>query len=204
MSTPEMETIMSQVEVFGFAGSTYVRTALAAAAEKGIACVLKPLEFRAERHLRLHPFAKMPAMLHGVLRLYETAAITAYFDEAFEGPALQPSAPIERAAMWQWVSAANAYFYPAFVHAELAEDGGGPGADEARERALCVLDEALAERRFLVGDSLTLADLFAVPMVAFMAEKRGGAEKALAGRMAIRRWLEGATRRAGFGGLVAA
>ena len=106
--------------------------------------------------------------------------------------------------MWQWVSAANAYFYPAFVHATLAEDGGGAGADEARERALAVLDDALAQHRHLVGDSLTLADLFAAPMLAFMAEQRSGAGKTLASRDAVRRWLEDVTHRASFGELVAA
>jgi glutathione S-transferase len=71
---------MSQVEVFGFAPSTYVQTALLVAAEKGIPALLLPLEFGAESHRQLHPYAKMPVMRHGLVRLYETAAIAIYLD----------------------------------------------------------------------------------------------------------------------------
>ncbi len=195
---------MSKVEIFGFAGSTYVRTALAIAAEKGVACDLRPLEFGAEGHRVLHPFLKMPVMRHGALHLYETAAIATYLDEVFPGPSLQPKSPAERAAMWQWISAANAYFYPAFVQTVLAEDGG-PEAAGAQGRSLAVLEEALASRAYLAGDSLTLADLFVAPMLAFLVEKRGGAAKVLAGRPRLALWFECVTAgRESVGRLVAA
>ena len=38
----------------------------------------------------LHPFGRMPAFEHDGFRLFETAAISRYVDEAFAGPALQP------------------------------------------------------------------------------------------------------------------
>ncbi len=195
---------MSQVEVFGFAQSTYVQTALLAAAEKGAPAVLKPVEFRAESHRQLHPYAKMPAMRHVPVRLYETAAIAVYLDEAFAGPSLQPVEPVGRALMWQWISAANAYFYPAFVQAVLSEDGGGEGAAEEQARALGLLDDALADAPYLAGDALTLADLFVVPMLTFLVEKKGGTAKVLADRTRLAAWLERVTGRESFGRLAAA
>jgi glutathione S-transferase len=194
---------MAQVEVFGFTGSTYVQTVLVAAAEKGAEFALRPLEFGAESHRVLHPFLKMPAMRHGAVHLYETAAIAVYLDEAFPGPSLQPAVPADRALMWQWISAANAYFYPAFVRATLAEDGGADAAGE-QERSLAALDGALAGRSYLVGDTLTLADLFVAPMLAFLVEKRGGAAKVLADRQRLAAWLERVRGRESFGRLAAA
>jgi len=195
---------MSQVEVFGFAPSTYVQTALLAAAEKGISAVLKPLEFGAESHRQLHPYAKMPAMRHGSVRLYETPAIAVYLDAAFPGPSLQPAEPVGRALMWQWISAASAYFYPAFVQAALSDGGGGKGAAEEQERALGLLDAALVDAPYLAGDTLTLADLFVAPMLLFLVEKKGGAAKLLVDRKPLAAWLERVTGRESFGRLAVA
>ncbi|MFP6772978.1 MAG: hypothetical protein VCE74_11685 [Alphaproteobacteria bacterium] len=38
-----------------------------------------------------------------------------YIDEAFDGPALVPTAPREKALAWQWVSAVNDYYYSAII-----------------------------------------------------------------------------------------
>jgi glutathione S-transferase len=195
---------MSHVEVFGFPFSTYVQTALLAAAEKGVPATLTPVEFRAESHRALHPYIKMPALRHGSLHLYEAAAIAVYLDEAFDGPSLQPAKPEGRALMWQWISAANAYFYPAFVQALLSEDGGGEGAAVEQARALSLLDAALADRPYLAGEALTLADLFVAPMLSFLVEKKGGAAKLLADRTRVRAWLERVAGRESFGRLAAA
>ena len=63
---------MSDVIVYGFAPSTYVRTARLALEEKGVAHELSPVEFGSDAHLMLHPFARIPAFAHGDVRLYET------------------------------------------------------------------------------------------------------------------------------------
>jgi len=195
---------MSQPKIFGFAGSTYARTVLFAAAEKGVACTLEPLEFRSDAHRALHPFAKMPAMRHRDIQLFETAAIAVYLDEAFDGPSLLPATALDRATIWQWISAANAYFYPAFVGATLAEGGHDAGALEERGRSLTLLADALRGRSYLVGDALTLADLFVAPMLAFMFENGGAADDPLAGRSALRDWLDRVTSRESYGRLAAA
>jgi glutathione S-transferase len=44
--------------------------------------------------------------------LYETSAIHAYVDQAFDGPPLQPDDLRERAGMNRWISALNNYYYP--------------------------------------------------------------------------------------------
>jgi glutathione S-transferase len=64
---------MQHVELFGFAGSTCVRTARMACIEKHVEHQLKPLEFRADSHRALHPFLRMPVLRAGELVLYETS-----------------------------------------------------------------------------------------------------------------------------------
>ncbi|MGP1394660.1 MAG: glutathione S-transferase family protein [Inquilinaceae bacterium] len=167
---------MSDIEIHGFAQSTFVRTARMAAHEKGVAHTLVPLAFGQPEHIALHPFAKMPAMRHGDVRLYETMAITAYIDGAFPGPALQPDTALDRARMWQAVSVVLHYGYPALVTATLGE-AGPAGADPASVARVLDCLETLAGDGGLNPDRApTLADLFAAPVVAYYAGLETGAK----------------------------
>ena len=47
---------MKHVEIFGFAGSTYVRTARMVCEEKQVDYQLQPLEFGQESHRAPHPW----------------------------------------------------------------------------------------------------------------------------------------------------
>jgi glutathione S-transferase len=94
---------MNAVTLYGFPGSTYVRTARMVCEEKRIPYTLSPLEFRSESHRALHPFLRMPAMRAGDVLLFETLAIATYLDGTGEARPLQPAAPPDRARMLQWV-----------------------------------------------------------------------------------------------------
>ncbi len=82
---------MTDVKLYGFPQSTYVRTARLACEEKGVAYEIVPTEIGSPENLAVHPFARVPAMSHGDFKCFETAAICRYVDEAFDGPALQPA-----------------------------------------------------------------------------------------------------------------
>ena len=197
---------MSPIEIHGFAGSTYTQSVLLVAAEKGLAPVLHPLEFQAASHRALHPFLRMPALTHGGIRLYETAAIAVYLDEAFPGPALQPQAPAGRALMWQWITAAVDYFYAPLVSDLVgrgeADSQGTAGRHSAGE-VLDVLEAALAGSDHLAGDAVSLADFVVAPMLRFhlSAVKEGSP---LAARPAVAAWLDRMTARQSCRILVAA
>lgn len=186
---------MNPIKIFGFAGSTYVRTARAICVEKGLAHELVALEFRAESHRARHPFLKMPAIDHQGHRLFETLAIGTYLDSLKARPALQPSSAIERATMMQWISVANDYLYRDLVGA-LLEDVVPEGAAAAVARDLDILDERLARSTYLVGDAISLADLFVAPMVAFAESK--GPQFGPGQRSALRRWLTNMASRESF------
>lgn len=171
---------MSTVTIHGFPQSSYVWTARATAAIKGVEYTLDamaPGDHRGEAHLARHPFAKVPALTHGDLTLFECEAICEYLDRKFDGPALQPTDAAENARMRQWISAANCYVYRhtvidyLFAYLFPKTEDGQPDrgtVDKAAGRlgeTVGVLDRALAGREWLAGDSLSLADLFVGPMV---------------------------------------
>ena len=165
--------------VHGFPQSSYVWTVRAAFACKGVAYELRPLPPQAlnsDDYLQLHPFAKVPALEHGDVRLFESLAICQYIDRAFGGKPLQPTDPHLLALMFQWVSAVNAYLYMPAVRQYLfgyifpGTDDGSP--DRARIDAalpklkhfMAILDENL-DHDHLVSDQLTIADLFLAPLL---------------------------------------
>jgi glutathione S-transferase len=175
---------MPEPVLYGADYSVYTRIARLALAEKGVAYGFEAVDVFAPggppaAYRARHPFGRVPAFAHGEVPLYEAAAITRYVDEAFPGPPLQPADPAARARMTQIISLLNSYVFRPLVmelyvqRVSVARRGETP--DEARiaaalpecERCLTALAGLQGETNFLVGNSLTLADLHAAPMVAY-------------------------------------
>ena len=192
-----------RVTLHGYQHSIYAWAARLALSEKGVDWDWVEVDPFAEpeRAARRHPFAKVPVLVHGSFALYETVAIVQYVDEAFPGPALQPTDPQARGRMRQVQAIADAYAYWPMVRMLYSNrvfrprHGEEPDRTEAREglaRARPVLDalEALTgEGPFFGGAAPSLADLHLAPIVASFAEApEGGA--LLAGRRRLKAWLE--------------
>ena len=158
---------MPDIEIHGFAQSSYVRTVRMVCVEKGVGHTLVPLAFRSDAHRALHPFLRMPAMRSGDVVLFESLAIAGYLDETCDGPALQPADPLGRARMLAWVTASMDYVHPTLLRPFLDADSLSPDQVAAARGHLEVVDKALAKGPFLLGDRPTLADLFLAPMIAF-------------------------------------
>ena len=190
---------MTEVVLYGIPESTFVRTARMALAEKGVPYALQPLRPGTPDMRALHPFGRVPALRHGDLLLYETAAITRYVDEAFDGPRLQPTDPVARARMEKWISIVLSYIDPMTTRRLLLERlvapklGRRPNEAAIREalphtdRQLSVLEAELAERPYLAGNSVSLADFFVYPIV-FYIGYLPEARALLGGREGIDRW----------------
>ncbi|MBC7172445.1 MAG: glutathione S-transferase family protein [Polyangiaceae bacterium] len=179
---------MTSPIVFGSLFSTFARTVVLALEEKGVAYELRATIPHSKALVGLHPFGKVPAFEHGDVRLCETLAIVSYVNEAFEGPALTPTAPLERAEMLKWISLLSDSVYAAVVKGWLIHYAfprgpeGKPdiaaieaGLPKAR-RALEVVDRALEGRKYLAGDALSLADLYLAPIVSSVPMFPGGPE----------------------------
>jgi glutathione S-transferase len=180
---------MQSLEILGFAASTYVRTARMACIEKSAAYELRPLPFGQPSHFALHPFGKMPVLRHGDFQVFETAAVCSYIDAVFPGLALQPGEARARALMWQWVSAANAYYYPALVAALLSEAPAGEEQGKEAARLIEILESRMTYGSFLAGKTLSLADLFMAPILDFYFSKEDTGRAALEGRPAVAAWF---------------
>jgi len=171
---------MSSVKIYGAPASNYVRAVRIACLEKGVDYEViaeghnRPDLLKQPEHLALHPFGKIPAFSHDGKALMETGAILRYIDEAFDGPALQPSDTYERARMESWVIASVDYLYNSFMRGIVipyAFAQGEPdraaikaGAELAATHAK-ILDDALEGRDYIAGDSISLADIIIMPML---------------------------------------
>jgi len=197
---------MTKPQLFGADYSVYVRIVRLALAEKGVACDLVPVDvFAADGvpawYLELHPFGRIPAFEHHGLRLFETAAIARYVDEAFAGPPLQPADVRQRAVMAQIIGLLDSYGYRPMVRDVYVErvfrPKSGKVSDEALIAAgieksrtcLAALARLKSDGDWLLGSGLTLADLHAAPMFAYFVKAPEG-RKLLGEQPELSRWWE--------------
>ena len=137
-------------------------------------------------YLALHPFGRVPALVHDGFALYETAAITRYVDRAFPGPALQPAEPGALARMDQIIGVVDAYGYwplvrQVFSHRVFRPRHGQP-ADEAEVakglaaavKVLAALENLASDAAFLVGPAVSLADLHLGATLAYFVQASEG------------------------------
>ncbi len=165
--------------LYGFDGSTYVRTVRMLLAEKGADYKLVPVnvltgETEQPEHLERHPFGKVPVLDHGDLRLIETSAITRYLDEVLDGPSFTPDNPRDRARMNMAIGLYDSYGYGTLLSVagyHLFPDFlGNPGPEFLEEKvalARKVLSEIMklrGEADWIAGDRPSLADLFLPPV----------------------------------------
>jgi len=68
------------------------------------------------------PYGKVPVIKHGNYRIWESAIINEYLDEAFPHPPLMPKTPEERALARIWIDFANTKFVPVFYKMLLEQD----------------------------------------------------------------------------------
>jgi glutathione S-transferase len=177
---------MAQPIVYGPTYSTYTRSVRLALEEKGVAYQLIDVDIikgggQDPKHLARQPWGKVPAFEHDGLSLYETAAITRYVDEAFAGPRLQPEGVRERARMNQMICILDSYVNGPLVQKlviqRLVVPMLGGATDEAVVReALPQVEKGCGElarlmggNAFLGGPAITLADIQAIPMFAYLS-----------------------------------
>lgn len=176
---------MSEFIVYGIPGSPFMRAVFAALEEKAADYRLEavaPGDHRGEAYRAMNPFSRVPVIQHGDFGLYETQAILRYIDAAFPGPSLQPAEPQAAARMNQLMGINDWYVFPQVISTVVFQRIVGPSltgstADEAvcaaalPQARLCVevLEDLLGDNPYLVGDSVTLADLLLYPQLAYLA-----------------------------------
>jgi glutathione S-transferase len=171
---------MPNVEIIGFAPSTYVRTARMVCEEKAIPYELKPAPPHSPDVAAIHPFGKIPVMRHGDFELCESKAIATYLDLTFPGPKLIPTEPRHAALTEQWVSLVNTRMDGTMIRTYLfayifpkTEDGAPDrkaidAVLPALKDEIGLLDRAVAKGGYLAGDSFTFADINVMPILFYL------------------------------------
>ena len=193
------------IVVHGIPGSPYVRKPLLVCEEKGAPYRLAAMAFgsganKSLEYLALNPFGRLPTIEHGDFVLYEAQAISRYIDRAFDGPALTPADPRQAARMDQVLNIVDWYVMPSISSAisfnrVVKPKFGMPVDEEAVANAVplaktCVqaLEGILGGNAFFAGEAVSLADLFAIGHLDFLAQTPEGADM-LAGSPLLG-WIE--------------
>jgi glutathione S-transferase len=199
---------MADVKLYGIPLSTYVRTARLALEEKGVAYDNIPIPPGTPDIAPHHPFGRVPGFEHGGFKLYETSAICRYVDEVFPGPAIAPKEPKARALMEQWISAISCYYDSTVTRVVIFERlvapmfGNPTNEQRIKEnldvvgKRLDILNGALSGRKFLAGDSISIADLFLLPIMFYL--ELTPEKSLLAACPNIRRWYDSMASRPSF------
>ena len=168
---------MSPIIVHGVPGSPYVRMPLLACEEKGAPYRIAAMPFGQNKtpdYLARHPFGRIPVIEHDGFWLYEAAAIIRYIDQVFPGPSLTPTDPKAQARMNQVMGIVDWYVMPTISsgigwNRIVAPMIGRPVDDDAVARAVpgattCVraLEQLLGTQQYMVGSTVTLADLMLI------------------------------------------
>jgi glutathione S-transferase len=175
----------------GYHLSVYLRIVRLALAEKGLAYERVEVNPFAPdvpaAYLALHPFGRVPTLVHDGFALYETGAITRYVDRAFPGPSLQPDGARALARMDQIIGVVDSYGYwpmvrQVFVQRVSRPRTGQPTDDKemalglaGAAKALTALEDLASADTFLTGTAPSLADFHLGAMIAYFAAAPEGA-----------------------------
>lgn len=195
----------------GYDHSVYTRSVRIALAEKGQHYTYverNPFDPSDLLDLMLvHPFGRVPVLSDDGFRVYETSAILAYVDAAFEGPSLTPSEIRKAARMRQVISLTASYVYQplvrqAFSHgvyrplmAESADTGTLRAGLDAAPRVLDALEEIAREGLILCPEQMCLASCHLYPMLDYFDMVPEG-RALLSRRDALSTWMHWMGRRA--------
>lgn len=168
--------------LYGFDGSTYVRSVRMVLMENGIDYEQVPVnvlegETRQPDHLARHPFGKVPVLDIDDTRLRETPAICQYLHETGSGDGLVPEDPKLRAKMNEAVQLIVSYGYDALIGVagyHLFPDLIGGQDDDLRKSALEKSDtliDLLMEHAdpWICGTHPSLADYVLGPIIFYIS-----------------------------------
>jgi glutathione S-transferase len=178
---------MAQFTIYGPALSTYVRTTRMVFEESNTPYEMKAIDIMSGEqnqsdYLAKHPFGKVPTLEVDGELLYETSAIVEYLDATVNNRGLTPQAPMAQARMRQIMAIVDSYLYgPAIstitIQRMIVPQQGGQtdtaavqAAVPKAQTALEAIEAIAACDPYLLGSTLTLADLYLMPVMFYLAK----------------------------------
>ena len=165
----EMGLSFMTTTIYGVSGSRAIRS-LWAIEEVGLKYTHVATHFfndsKTDDYLSINPNGRIPALVDGGVTLFESMAINLYLTKKY-APALYPASEGEQAKAIQWSVWAISEIEPQqmqiviqkFFNRDNIDQPTIDSATENLQRPLAVLNEHLADRKYLLGDSFTVADL---------------------------------------------
>jgi glutathione S-transferase len=159
-------------------------------AEKGIQVPTEELDLmkgdlKSESFTKLNKLQRVPVLeLDDGTAICESIAICRYFDELHPEPALFGTGAVGKALVEMWqrrmelglmaaVTTAFRHLHPAMANHEVPQVAAWGEANKPRALdMLQLLDEQLANNRFVAGDSYSVADITALVTIDFMKPAR--------------------------------
>ncbi len=196
--------MLEPVTLHGYRFSVYNRVARLVLHQKDVAydiVEVDPFNDLDPAYLDLHPFGRVPTLVHGEFSVFETRAITSYIEHAFVGLQLQPNNSKAFARMEQVIGIIDNYGYWPMVRQVFSQRIFRPLAGElsseeeiaaglkASRKVLYVLENIANEGLVLNGNLLTLADCHLAPMMDYFVRADEG-RNALLKHPALSRWWE--------------
>lgn len=161
---------MAKPKLYGISGSRALRS-IWAIEEVGIDYEHVPVNFAADsktpEYLAVNPNGRIPALVDGELKLFESMAINLYLAKTYGGD-LYPSNTADQSRAVQWSVWGISEIEPLqmqlvvqklFTPEEKRDADVIATNEKALGRPLAVLDEALADKAWLLGDAFSIADL---------------------------------------------
>jgi len=175
------------VHIFGLPKSNFVRTLMLICEVKGIEYTVgfevkgSPVEFKSEAHFKLHPYGKIPVLLHNDFALAETASICRYLDNNFSGVKTQFDDPQKSAYHDAFCAIVSIDIDKAILRDFLVEfafpkgENGTVRMDVVKaaipnvHKALNVISEELtSDNKVINGEQLSIADTLLAPMLHYI------------------------------------
>ncbi len=155
--------------IYGVSGSRAIRS-LWAIEEAGVEYTHVATHFfkdsKTDEYLSVNPNGRIPALVDGDVTLFESMAINLYLTKKY-APALYPNADSEQAKAIQWSVWAISEIEPQqmqivvqkFFNRDNIDQSVIDSATKNLQRPLAVLNEHLAGRQYLLGETFSVADL---------------------------------------------
>ena len=167
---PQEKITMSKPTIYGMSGSRALRS-LWAAEEIGLDFEQVNVHFaegtKTPEYLAVNPNGKIPTLIDGDITMGESMAINCYLAKTYGGN-IYPQNAKDEALTWQWsvwgISEIEhlqmqIVVQKLFLPKEKRNDKIVASAEKQLKRPLAVLDAALENQDWLIGDAFSIADL---------------------------------------------
>jgi len=175
------------VHIFGLPKSNFVRTLMLICEVKGIEYTVgfevkgSPVEFKSEAHFKLHPYGKIPVLLHNDFALAETAAICRYLDNNFSGVKTQfneaqksayhdafcaiVSIDIDKAILRDFLVE---FAFPKGKNGTVRMDVVKAAIPNVHKALNVISQELTSDNQVINGEQLSIADTLLAPMLHYI------------------------------------